>query len=243
MPMAKTHGHGNPNWTRDETMLALDLFKQLDGKVPSPKSKEVKALSEVLRSLPYHAEAAKQPTFRNPDGVGFKLMNIRQVATGKGLGNVSNMDRQVWAEFGQRPDEVHRIADAIKTGITIVGSEQLPHVEEELPEGRLLTALHVRRERNPKVRKMLLDDRRTAGLRCEICHITRPELDSSLQEAMFEAHHLVPLSEAGERKTKLNDLALLCACCHRLIHRAMSSKAAWISIPEAQITIAPRSSL
>ncbi len=60
--MAKTRGHGNPNWTRDETILALDLFKQLDGKVPSPKSKEVKELSEVLRSLPCHAEAAKQPT-------------------------------------------------------------------------------------------------------------------------------------------------------------------------------------
>ena len=237
--MAKTHGHGNPNWTRDETILALDLFKQLDGKVPSPKSKEVKELSEVLRSLPYHAEAAKQPTFRNPDGVGFKLMNIRQVATGKGLGNVSNMDRQVWAEFGQRPDDVRRIADAIKDGIIVVGSEQLPDVEQELAEGRLLTALHIRRERNPKVRKMLLDDRRVTGFRCEICDLTRPDLESSLQEAMFEAHHLVPLAEAGERRTKLVDLALLCACCHRLIHRAMVSKARWIGLVEAQALIVP----
>ncbi|MCM2457547.1 HNH endonuclease [Rhizobium sp. CG4] len=237
--MAKTHGHGNPNWTRDETILALDLFKQLDGKVPSPKSKEVKGLSEILRSLPYHAEAAKQPTFRNPDGVGFKLMNIRQVATGKGLGNVSNMDRQVWAEFGQRPDEVRRIADAIKAGITVVGSEQLPDVEQELPEGRLLTALHVRRERNPKVRMMLLNNRRASGFRCEICNLARPDLEMSLQEAMFEAHHLVPIAEAGERKTKLADLALLCACCHRLIHRAMVLKARWMGLDEARALIVP----
>jgi 5-methylcytosine-specific restriction protein A len=239
MLMAKTHGHGNPNWTRDETILALDLFKQLDGKVPSPKSKEVKGLSEILRSLPYHAEAAKQPTFRNPDGVGFKLMNIRQVATGKGLGNVSNMDRQVWAEFGQRPDEVRRIADAIKAGITVVGSEQLPDVEQELPEGRLLTALHVRRERNPKVRTMLLNNRRASGFRCEICNLARPDLEMSLQEAMFEAHHLVPIAEAGERKTKLADLALLCACCHRLIHRAMVLKARWMGLDEARALIVP----
>lgn len=239
MLMAKTHGHGNPNWTRDETILALDLFKQLDGKVPSPKSKEVKGLSEILRSLPYHAEAAKQPTFRNPDGVGFKLMNIRQVATGKGLGNVSNMDRQVWAEFGQRPDEVRRIADAIKAGITVVGSEQLPDVEQELPEGRLLTALHVRRERNPKVRMMLLNNRRASGFRCEICNLARPDLEMSLQEAMFEAHHLVPIAEAGERKTKLADLALLCACCHRLIHRAMVLKARWMGLDEARALIVP----
>ncbi|MGO7919418.1 HNH endonuclease [Rhizobium ruizarguesonis] len=236
--MAVTQGHGNPNWTRDETLLALDLYMTSDGVVPSPKAFEVKELSDLLRSLPYHEEAAKQSTFRNPDGVGFKLMNIRQVATGKGLGNVSNMDRQVWAEFGHRPDEVHRIATAIKAGIVIAGSEQLPDVEQELPEGRLLTALHLRRERNPKVRKLLLDDRRKHELRCEICDLSRPDLEISMQEAMFEAHHLVPLAEAGERSTRLTDLALLCACCHRLIHRAMVIRSAWISIADTRKIVA-----
>lgn len=237
--MAVTQGHGNPKWTRDETLLALDLYFTLKGQVPSPKAAEIIALSNLLRSLPYHAEAAKQPTFRNPDGVGFKLMNLRQVATGKGLGNVSNMDRQMWKEFGEREDEVHKLAAAIRVAIAVAGSEQLPEIEQELSEGRLLTALHVRRERNPKVRKMLLDDRRLAGFRCEICDLTRPELEESLQEAMFEAHHLVPLAEAGERKTKLADLALLCACCHRLLHRAMASKTRWIGLVEAQAIIVP----
>ncbi|WP_210421743.1 HNH endonuclease [Rhizobium sp. L43] len=199
----------------------------------------MRALSELLRSLPYHAEAAKQPTFRNPDGIGFKLMNIRQVATGKGLGNVSNMDRRIWAEFGNRPDEVRRIATAIRLGITVVGTEPLPDVEQELPEGRLLTALHVRRERNPKVRKLLLTNRRQLGLSCEICELSRPDLDISMQEAMFEAHHLVPLSEAGERNTRLADLALVCACCHRLIHRAMVLKPGWVSIAEARSMLVP----
>lgn len=204
--------------------------------MPTPKAPEIIALSNLLRSLPYHAEAAKQPTVRNPDGVGFKLMNLRQVATGKGLGNVSSMDRQIWKEFGERRDEVHKLAAAIKLGIAITGSEQLPEVEQELPEGRLLTALHIRRERNPKVRKILLDDRRVAGFRCEICNVTRSDLDEPLQEAMFEAHHLVPLAEADERKTKLADLALLCACCHRLIHRAMISNARWVGSSRPEVS-------
>jgi 5-methylcytosine-specific restriction protein A len=237
--LAVTQGHGNPNWTRDETLLALDLYLSLKGIVPSPTTREVRALSRLLRSLPYHAEAAKQPTFRNPDGVGFKLMNIRQVATGKGLGNVSNMDRQVWAEFGHRPDEVRQIAAAIKSGIAVAALGPLPDVEQELPEGRLLTALHLRRERNSKVRKLLLDSRRSGGFRCDICDVSRLDLDVSMQEAMFEAHHLVPLAEAGERKTKLADLALLCACCHRLIHRAMVLRSAWISIGEARAMMVP----
>ncbi|MFE3370907.1 HNH endonuclease [Streptomyces sp. NPDC059173] len=35
----------------------------------------------------------------------------------------------------------------------------------------------------------------------------------------MECHHVVPLHEAGEGRTKLNDLALICANCHRMIHR------------------------
>lgn len=237
--MARTQGHGNPNWTRDETILALDLYLELNGDVPSPKSEKIKELSALLRALPYHSEAAKQPTFRNPDGVGFKLMNLRQVATGKGLGNVSSMDRRIWEEFGDRPDEVHQLAAAIKKAIAVAGDDVLPDVDQELPEGRLLTALHVRRERNSKVRKMLLDDRRPKGLRCEICALTRPELDLSLQESLFEAHHLVPLADAGERRTRLTDLALLCACCHRLVHRAMVLKSSWVSIAEARALVVP----
>ncbi|MES5099252.1 HNH endonuclease [Agrobacterium sp. BA1120] len=237
--MAVTQGHGNPHWTRDETLLALGLYLTLDGKLPSPRAPEVKALSGILRSLPYHAEAAKQPTFRNPDGVGLKLMNIRQVATGKGLGNVSKMDRLIWAEFGQRPNDVHQIAAAIKAAIALPGPEALPDVEQELPEGRILTALHIRRERNPKVRKMLLDARRPIGIQCEVCGLSRPDLEMSMQEAMFEAHHLIPLAEADERKTKLPDLALLCACCHRLIHHAMVLQSRWVSVAEARAMVAP----
>lgn len=63
MLMARTRGHGNPNWTRDETILALDLFQQFAGSVPSSKSKEINDLSDILRALPYHSEASKHPHF------------------------------------------------------------------------------------------------------------------------------------------------------------------------------------
>ncbi|WP_237355028.1 HNH endonuclease signature motif containing protein [Rhizobium phaseoli] len=50
------------------------------------------------------------------------------------------------------------------------------------------------------------------------------------QEALFEAHHIRPLAETGERLTKVSDLALLCACCHRLIHKAIASTGQWLSV-------------
>ena len=55
-------------------------------------------------------EAARKPTFRNPDGAAFKVQNLRSGETGKGLGNVSRMDREIWDEFGANPVEVSRLA-------------------------------------------------------------------------------------------------------------------------------------
>ena len=115
--MAVTHGHGNPNWTRDEVILALDLYFDCKGKIPRQSDPRVKALSELLRAFPHHSAAARKESFRNPDGVGFKLQNLRQVATGKGLGNVSHTDREVWNELGHDPKRTKQLANLIRTGI------------------------------------------------------------------------------------------------------------------------------
>jgi 5-methylcytosine-specific restriction protein A len=99
-------------------------------------------------------------------------------------------------------------------------------------EGRVATAVHRRRERNPQVRRMLLASRRKMGtLSCDICAAVAPTIDHDLADAIFEAHHIVPLAQ-GEAKTKLSDLALLCASCHRLIHRAMSVRKRWLGVNE-----------
>ena len=49
------------------------------------------------------------------------------------------------------------------------------------------------------------------GKQCQVCDFT-PRADAQL-----EIHHKDPLSE-GKRKTRLEDLAVLCANCHRLAH-------------------------
>lgn len=42
--MAVTHGHGNPAWTKEETLLALNLLFQLQGKNPSAADERVQEL-------------------------------------------------------------------------------------------------------------------------------------------------------------------------------------------------------
>lgn len=58
-------------WTRDETILALDLFFDLNGRVPSSSDGRIQALSELLKTVPYHNRAARKHSFRNSVGLTF----------------------------------------------------------------------------------------------------------------------------------------------------------------------------
>lgn len=245
--MAKTRGHGNPHWTRDETILALDLYFKCNGKVPSKSDARVLELSRFLRSLPHQSSDTSNDTFRNPDGVVFKLQNLQQVATGKGFANVSKTDRAVWAELGERRNEVDQLAELIRQSVSVGESSEngMDWDEEEFFEGRLLTALHKKKERHRNIRAKLLASRRKRGaLTCDMCRCETSSTKVKFEDAAFEAHHMLPMSMAMERKTQLKDMALLCANCHRLLHRAIALNGQWLTIDEARrmigLALAPR---
>ena len=125
--MARTHGHGNPKWTREETILALGLYQELKGHVPTEKDNRVKELSELLWSFPYHVDESRRESFRNPAGVAFKLQNIRQVATGAGLKNVSAMDRLRTIKIEYPPEVAAPIAEEFRRGKTPVEKMEGPN--------------------------------------------------------------------------------------------------------------------
>ena len=230
--MAKTQGHGNPDWSRDEVILALELYLECGGSVPGGSDPRVIALSERLRGLGIHPPEARVGSFRNPDGVSFKLQNIRQVASGKGLANVSKVDREVWAAFGEKPAQVKSIAAAITALAAPSQPSTIPEIDldEEFWEGRTLTAVHTRRERRPKLRRTLIALRAQAGpLTCEGCGWTAGAVSAEIAEAAFEAHHLTPLAAIGLSMTRLKDMALLCATCHRLVHRWIAKRGEWLT--------------
>ena len=87
--MAVTQGHGNADWTRDETILALELYQACGASIPGKRDPRVIALSERLRVLQIHPVESRVASFRNPEGVSFKLQNLRQVDSGRGLDHVS----------------------------------------------------------------------------------------------------------------------------------------------------------
>jgi 5-methylcytosine-specific restriction protein A len=242
--MAVTHGHGNPDWTRDEVILALDLYSDCKDKIPGPSDPRVKELSKLLRAFPHHSAAARKDSFRSPVGVGFKLQKLRQVDTGRGLGNrnVSRTDREVWDELGHDPKHTKQLANLIRVGIEVVeGVGEDSTSDDVFAEGKVVTETHVRRERDPKLRKRLLEQRReTGGLTCDVCSRAPSDHSPNLGEAVFEAHHVLPLAAGQERKTQLKDMSLLCANCHRMVHRAITQARRWLSIEEVRVEILGR---
>lgn len=233
--MAVTKGQGNPDWTREEVILALDLYHAFDGKIPGPTDEKVCELSRILRAFPHHSHAAREESFRNPAGVAFKLQNLRSVSTGGGLSNTAKIDREIWAELGNDPLRTHELAEIIRYSTEAIVYLLPEDAEEEFAEGKSATRVHVERERRSKVRKAVIAKRLKLGsLECDLCGEAGSNVEPAIRDSIFECHHIIPLSMTGETKTKVKDMALLCASCHRLLHRAIAKQKQWLSIEEAK---------
>jgi 5-methylcytosine-specific restriction protein A len=230
MPITK--GHGNPTWTKDETILALDLLYQ-HGKPLDRRHRDVIQLSDFLRQVAIHPPHSRTDRFRNPDGVALKLQNLfSAVEPGRGL-TYSKTDLEIVTAFPKvRRFELAEIAQLLRSSLTADQPfEVLIDPDEVFVEGRWLTSRH--RYRDSRLRQRLL--KRSSYLKCEICDFTPPSFDRLTQESFFEAHHTVPISAAvGSVTTKTSDMSLLCASCHRFIHKLISSHRRWIMPSEAR---------
>ncbi|WP_406726788.1 HNH endonuclease [Streptomyces sp. GD-15H] len=219
----------NPDWARDEIILACHLVMASGWKGLDANDPRVVELSGLLQLMPIHAEADRNEKFRNPNGVARKTFDIatrHPDYRGKPT-NGGALDVEVLHEFRARPAEMTEVAQLIRQGITAGDLQTLPLDDDEdlddysAPEGRLLMSRHRRRERNKGLRKKKIAAvlRQGGTLACEACGFDFEEVYGDRGSGYIECHHVVPLHEAGEGRTKLSDLALICANCHRMIHR------------------------
>jgi putative restriction endonuclease len=91
------------------------------------------------------------------------------------------------------------------------------------PEGKKKLRVHVSRERNPRViRDAKARFKATHGrLFCEICGFDFVDKYGELGEDFIEGHHIIPVSEMIEgQRTRVEDIALICSNCHRMVHRS-----------------------
>jgi 5-methylcytosine-specific restriction protein A len=110
--------------------------------------------------------------------------------------------------------------------------QEMEEFEDEAPEGRLLYRRHRIYERSRSLRLKRLAAARQNGesISCQACGFDFAEVYGTLGEGYIQVHHTLPLHESGQVRTRLPDLALLCANCHAMAHRARP----WPSVSELQ---------
>ncbi|TDW18579.1 HNH endonuclease [Kribbella kalugense] len=218
------------DWTRDEIILACDLVMANGWKELRASRPEVVELSQLLVRAPLHPTAVRDDKFRNPNGVGRKTSDIAtQHPDYRGRPTRGNrLDRTVLDEFRTEPERMRRVAAEIRAAIERGDVETLPTSEivaedVEAQEGRILFARHLRRERSPELRRRKLAQVQAEGLAvaCEVCGFDFAVAYGERGRGYIEVHHVLPLHVSGTIKTRLQDLALLCANCHRMAHRGV----------------------
>ena len=122
----------------------------------------------------------------------------------------------IW--YGLNDDRAAKFRDALHLYMATRVSTQTP--DEVVVESRK-RRMSERLERQGASRQFI----KKKGYRCEACGWSLDEFDIDKQavwKSSFELHHLTPFSkleEGGSRTVRSEDFAVLCASCHRAIHR------------------------
>jgi 5-methylcytosine-specific restriction enzyme A len=236
----------NPAWTRDELILALELYVLTPSARGDHEHPATIRLSRELNALPIHSPSSRAPRFRNPNGVGLKLVNFTRfdsayLGRGRyGMSHGSALDEAVWNEFSSDRARLTHLAASIRSSALLIasisqGSEEFVD-SLEAPEGQILTRVHHIRERSATIvaAKRRLELKKRGHIKCEVCAFQFEDAYGALGKGFAECHHTVPLSEYHDHQTtKTSDLALLCANCHRMIHHAQP----WLTVNELRVLV------
>ncbi len=120
----ETESKRNPPWSRDELVLALDLYLKDRFSPPGPASKEVVELSDLLGRMAVAQGRSKTETFRNPNGVYMKMLNFRRfdpefTSEGKtGLTRGNKEEEPVWNDYASDPAKLAQAIFAIRAEVS-----------------------------------------------------------------------------------------------------------------------------
>lgn len=203
-------------------------------------------LSTQLRELPIHPESSRTADFRSPGSVSRKtgdIMTAHSSYKGKPTKG-GKLTREVVREFENDTGRLAAQAATVRGQTTrrkVASPSSIvdPDLGVPVAEGRVLERVHLARERDSSIRDAKIRSVAAAGeaIACEACGFDFEATYGQRGLGYIEVHHRVPLHVSGPTETLLDDLALLCSNCHRMIHRATP----WLTVEELTTMVADRS--
>lgn len=215
-------------WSRDELILVLDLYFEMDyASDASDGDERIASLARTLSALPLRDDddGTSERTARDVSLIlGDYLRFDPEHAVMRA--RISENAERVWEAFAGDRDRLQQTAESIRRNADMVpmrGSDLEDEIEFD--EGRILTRIHFARERNATLvatkRRLVLTQ--TGKLECEACGFDFQAVYGELGEGYAECHHTAPVATLNPgTNTRLTDLCLLCSNCHRMIHRLMA---------------------
>ena len=128
-------------------------------------------------------------------------------------------DEELWHAVQQLADlEVANVSPAVLSDLD--AAQGLEEEEVSLGrEGQRKARISRKAERSPRLRARAIEIHGTA---CQICTFDFGTVYGEWGDGFVEVHHLLPISSAPEKGRLVDpatDLAVVCANCHRMIHR------------------------
>jgi len=175
-------------------------------------------------------------TFRSPAKISEEYLDKNEihsiavkwqhVANGDGAFRSRRGDNLCFREITENIEVLPKVMKFIDSPLPTVDTknrgQEIPN-DIEYTEGNKILRNHLITERDKNVVKLAKDLARKQSeigmIKCETCGKI-PEKDYKGID-IIEAHHRKPLAE-GFRRTKPEDFAMLCPCCHRAVHKLIS---------------------
>jgi 5-methylcytosine-specific restriction protein A len=204
-------------WTRDEVILGLDVLFSNTPAALTIESKTIVNLSETLNRLPIIPLDQREDYFRNPAGVRRQLLTFHWSQQKEiKASHVGAIFYEVFSEFKDNLEELHRIAQAIRRCVDSHNFEQYgDSVESEgFLEGAILSHLH----RN--IEERYTDKCEDTLLECEACRMHPKGIYAQMSGNSILSKHLLIAPADFDPIAKLtpSDFITVCPNCHRALH-------------------------
>ena len=217
----------NPNWTREELILALDLYFDMDQGQMHKGNHNVIRVSNEIRELNIHFDIPDPDKFRNPSSIARRLGNFKTMDDGyggDGLKNSSKLAKEVYQEFNNRRDTLKQAAFEIRDKVLRPKTQKKSSNfnKKDIYKSEFLYQFHKNRESDPLVLKVKKEMAlaSTETLKCEICRFDANAFYGEIGNDVMEIHYNKELmNEPGLESSSMDDFIIVCSNCHKVLDK------------------------